>query len=112
MMGSLNDLLAAFGIKLQTAAFAFIGSLLAVMKHRECSWQENVVTFLSGLAFALVAPGMIMKWFELPQDAAYSGGLGFVFGYFGMSVMDEVMSLVKSPELRQRLLDLISRKGG
>lgn len=111
-MSTLNDLLAAFGIKLQTAAFAFIGSLLAVMRHRECSWQENVVKFLSGLAFALVAPGMVMNWFSLPQDAAYFGGLGFVFGYFGMSVMDEAMSLIKSQDLRQRLLDLISRKGG
>lgn len=111
-MGTLNDLLAAFGIKLQTACFAFIGSLLAVLRHRECTWQENIVSFLGGLSFALVTPGFVIHSFSLPQDVGYLAGLGFVSGYFGMSVMDEATAIIKSPELRQRLLDFLPRKGG
>lgn len=109
MMKWLEDIAQYLGINASTAVFAFCGSLLAALRHRQCTWQENVVTFLTGFVFALVAPSFIVKWFSLSPDPAYFGGLGFVFGYFGMSIMDEWMNLIRDPEWRKALISRLKR---
>lgn len=106
----LQDIWVSLGISTSTAVFAFLGSLLAVVRHREASWKESVITFLTGFAFALVAPGLIVSYFGLSPNSGYYGGLGFVFGYFGMSIMDEVMRVIKDPAARQALANFILRR--
>lgn len=106
----LSDLATALSINTSTAVFAFLGSLLAVMRHGERSWKDSVVTFLTGFVFALVAPGFLVKWLNLSADPAYFGGLGFVFGYFGMSIMDEVMRIIRDPAARKAFGDWLLRR--
>lgn len=106
--------LASMGISKVSALFAFIGAALAAARKSEQSKVERVVNFVTGFGFALVMPGLIIKWFKLDADPTYFGALGFVFGYFGMAVMDEAMLIVKA--LRNvkwaEIVESWAKKGG
>ncbi len=49
---------------------------------------ERVGKFTVGFACALWGPGIIIHHLGLPQEAQFYGALGFVFGYFGMTIAD------------------------
>lgn len=93
-MNGIEAWLASLGISGSSAFFGFLGALLAALRGSERSPIQRVVSFLTGLAFAMVAPGFIIKYFHLPAEAQYFSGLGFVCGYFGMALMDAATDLV------------------
>lgn len=95
-MNDLKVFLITLGITQSSLVFGLLGAGLAALRHKDCPWWENTITFLTGFVFSTIGPSFIIKWFHLDQDPAYYGGIAFVLGYFGMSVMDEVMLIIRS----------------
>lgn len=95
-MEGIKAFLAALGINPSSALFGLLGATLAALRHKECPWWENLITFFTGLGLSTIGPSFVIQWFHLDPDPAYFGGIGFVCGYFGMSLMDEVMLIIRS----------------
>ena len=92
----LTSLLASLGISKVSAFFGLLGAALAAARKSEQTKVERAVNFATGFVFALVMPGLVIKWFKLDSDPTYLGALGFVFGYFGMSLMDEALLILRA----------------
>lgn len=87
-MAWIDAVLAAFGVNKVSVLFGFIGAALHAVRGKDRHWLERVVSFLAGFALAAVGPGFIIARFGLQPDPSYYGALGFVLGYFGMSLID------------------------
>ena len=64
-----------------------IGASIAAMRMQG-SITERIGKFTIGFACALWVPGIIIRYLGLPNEPQFYGALGFVFGYFGMTVAD------------------------
>lgn len=66
---------------------------------------ERVGKFTVGFGCALWGPGIVIKWMSLPQEAQFYGALGFVFGYFGMTITDAVQTALENMERNIKEID-------
>jgi ABC-type amino acid transport system permease subunit len=114
-MGWLEGVLSTLGINISAVVFGFFGALLHALRAREKHWLERWVAFTVGFVLASVAPTVVIKYFTLAPDPAYFSALGFVFGYFGMAMVDagsEALAGLKGINWRESLQSWINRKGG
>jgi hypothetical protein len=86
-MGWLEGVLSALGINMSSVIFGFFGALLHALRSK-ANRLERWISFSVGFVLASFAPSAVIKWFSLAPDPAYYSGLGFVFGYFGMALVD------------------------
>ena len=84
----LEALLVKFGINQVSGLSGLFGAVVAALRAQAVSRAERIAYFLVGLACALWLPAALLKWLDKPPDPAMFGALGFVFGYFGMSLME------------------------
>lgn len=75
----------AGGLGAAVAAFRMPGSL-----------YERLGKFTIGFACALWGPSLVIKYLSLPEEAQFYGALGFVFGYFGMTVTDAIQETLNT----------------
>lgn len=95
----IEALAAKLGINIVSGVSGFFGALLAALRAQNQTRTEKVLSFLTGVGFAMWLPAVVMKWFKIDDDPAIRGALGFVLGYFGMSLMDALTAAMQ--QLRQ-----------
>lgn len=113
-MAWIETLLAALGINKVSVIFGAIGAALHAVRGKDRHPFERVVAFLTGFALAAVGPGFIITRFGLAPDPSYYGALGFVLGYFGMSIMDaagDAIGALKQVRWKEIVETRLGRKG-
>lgn len=92
-----SEFLSRFGISEVSAVSGGVGAGVAALRAEVQHRLERVAYFLVGFAFALWVPRLLLRWLSLPtDDPAMLGAIGFVGGYFGMSLMDALSMAVKA----------------
>ena len=68
-------------------------------------WIQRIPKFTIGFAIALWTPGIIIKWMSLPEEPQFYGALGFVCGYFGMTITDALQDALEGVAKALREID-------
>jgi hypothetical protein len=83
------------GINKAAALAGAVGAALAALQAKGQSKLERGFTFLAGFALACYLPALVIAWFGMKDAPQMYGGLGFFFGYLGMSLMEALLHAVK-----------------
>ena len=81
-----------------------IGAAVAALRMPG-SVYERIGKFTLGFACALWVPGIVIKYLNLPQEPQFYGALGFVFGYFGMTITDALQGTIESISRHMKEID-------
>ena len=87
-----------------------LGSGLAAFMGPRRGWQDRLIGFLVGSSFATYCTLPVLEYFKLQHDA-YAGGVGFVLGFFGMSVADAALRVLRDIDWKS-IGELIKSKLG
>src|SRR6185295_5465285 len=71
-----------------------LGAALAACMGPERGKIDRLIGFGVGFGFAAYCTDPTVDYFKLSSDT-YSGGIGFVLGFFGMTVSDAIMRVIK-----------------
>ena len=78
-----------------TIAATGIGAFVAATRMNG-SVVERIGKFTVGFGCALWGPGLVIRWLNLPAEPQFIGALGFVFGYFGMTITDALQTTLEN----------------
>lgn len=87
-----------------------LGSGLAAFMGPKRGWQDRLIGFLVGASFATYCTIPFLTYFKLAHES-YAGGVGFVLGFFGMSIADAALRLFREIDWKE-LFELIKSKIG
>ena len=94
-MKSFFSWLHSIGVNEASMIAGGMGAVIAAMRMKG-SIPERVGKFTIGFACAMWLPGIIIRYLALPNEAQFYGALGFVFGYFGMTIADALQDALQS----------------
>ena len=100
LIASIRD----FGLHEVSMIAGALGAAIAAMRMHG-TIIERVGKFTIGFACALWGPGIVINWMSLPQEPQFYGSLGFVFGYFGMTVADALQDTLTTIARHLTLID-------
>ena len=76
-----------------------IGAALAACIGRRHGKLHMTLSFCVGFAFSSYSVGPVLYYFQLPADV-YAGGVGFILGFFGMSLCSRLLHLAYDVDLK------------
>jgi paired small multidrug resistance pump len=80
------------------AIAALFGSLVAIPFHDDLKTRRGFLVFVfTGMACGYFLTGLAMRYFHINPDSA--GGVGFLLGAFGGSMISAVIRAIKSADL-------------
>lgn len=80
------------------AIAALFGALVAMPFHDELKTKRGFTIFVfTGMACGYFLTGMAMRYFHIPPDSA--GGVGFLLGAFGGSMISAVLRAINEADL-------------
>ena len=85
-----------------------LGSGLAAFMGPKRGWPDRFVGFLVGASIATFCTLPTLEYFKLAHES-YAGGVGFVLGFFGMSIADAGLRIFHQVNW-QGILDLTKSK--
>lgn len=88
----------------------FMGALLAAFTGPKRDSADRTLGFLTGFSFAVFLTGPALDYFKLLHDT-YADGVGFVLGFFGMTLADAALRVFRAVEWAS-ILDLIKSHFG
>ena len=98
-------------IELKPLIPGLLGSGLAAVMGPKRGWLDRFIGFLVGASIATFCTLPVLEYFRLAHET-YAGGVGFVLGFFGMSIADAGLRVFHDVKWAG-ILDLIkSRTGG
>ncbi len=86
-MSGFETFLAGLGLNKVSAIAGGLGAGIAALKS-DASRTTKGLNFIAGFCCAAWGSTVTIRAFELPNEPAYIGAIGFALGYLGMSVME------------------------
>jgi len=90
----MNEFLIGLGIKKVALVAGLIGGVVSLRFFEGLTFSGKLATATGGAAIANFVTDPAMLYFNLPNG--YEGGIGFLFGLFGMSVGAAVIKTIKT----------------
>lgn len=97
-------------IELKPLIPGLLGSALAAFMGPARDRKDRFIGFLVGASIATFCTVPILEYFKLPHET-YAGGVGFVMGFFGMSIADAGLRIVRDVNWAS-ITDLIKARIG
>ena len=92
------DLVHAIISKLEWLFAGLVGAVVSVPLHQELStWKGKLFFIFTGIACAYFLTPFAMSQYSI--DPALSGGVGFLLGAFGGSLLAAVVRAIKAADL-------------
>lgn len=76
----------------------FIGAFLAAITGPARDIKTRFIGFVSGFCIALYGTDPLLHFFSLSHDT-YAAPAGFALGFFGMSVAEAVMKVIRETDV-------------
>lgn len=97
-------------IELKPLIPGILGSALAAFMGPKRGGVDRFVGFLVGASIATFCTLPVLEYFKLAHES-YAGGVGFVLGFFGMSIADAGLRVFHGIDWNG-ILDIIKSKVG
>lgn len=97
MQNFIDGVLVAIGLHKGALATGFIGSVLSFRFVNQLGTFGRAATFFGGALLAGFLAPLMVDWFGLKEN--YIGGVGFVVGALGMSVLAATLQAIKNADV-------------
>jgi len=89
--------LEALFLKIKILFPGLIGAALAAITGPARDIKERFIGFTFGFCVASFGADPMLNFFSLSHDT-YQSGVGFILGYFGLSVSDALMKFIRETD--------------
>lgn len=96
------------GVKVQTMLASFFGALASLLFISSPAWVRRCGLVAAGFASAIYGAELMVLWFGL--SARYESGVGFLIGFFSMSLADAIMRAISAADFWQVIRPWLERR--
>lgn len=87
------EILLDYGISIGHGIAGAFGALASLLKNRELTLGERLLTLASGFGTAVYITPMLTNMMNLPDGSSY--GVGFVIGFAGLKVVEWMIAAIR-----------------
>lgn len=111
MLESLQAFFGALGLKLQVVVAGALGAFVSLRFFDGLSVWDRWFTFIGGWGVASYVSGFIHQYFEMKPGASELG-ISLLLGLFGMSIVAQVINLIRDTDWKALFKNRFGGGGG